>query len=113
MLTKSADHTVKFIPGLRGGEGTVEMMPLSAEVPASVGMCSQIRLRPGVTIGEHTHIGDSEIVYILEGSAECIDDGVRKELSAGDCMMTADGHSHSIMNTSDKDLVFAAIVIKS
>lgn len=68
------------------------------------------RLKPGATIGLHTHDTNSEIVFILKGNGRVLyDDGV-EPLQAGDCHYCPKGHRHSLQNTSDADLEFLAVV---
>jgi len=68
------------------------------------------RLVPGASIGVHTHETNSEIIYILEGDAVNICDGVEENLSSGDCHYCEKGHTHTLINRSDKDVVFFAVV---
>ena len=67
-------------------------------------------LEAGASIGLHTHDGNSEIVFILEGKGKMLCDGVYEELSAGSCTYCPMGHEHSLINDSDGDLVFFAVV---
>lgn len=68
------------------------------------------RLVPGATIGLHTHDTSSEIVYILEGRGKMIFDDTVEELCAGQCHYCPKGHTHSLVNNSDADLAFFAVV---
>lgn len=68
------------------------------------------RLEPGSTIGYHKHETNSEIIYILEGNGKCKYDDGEETLSAGDCHYCPKGHSHCLINDSDADLVFFAVV---
>lgn len=68
------------------------------------------RLEPGASIGMHTHETSSETIYILSGTASILyDDGV-EEVSAGSCHYCPKGHSHSMRNLSEEDLLFFAVV---
>lgn len=67
-------------------------------------------LTPGATIGLHTHDTSSEIIYILEGNGKVIYDDTEEVLSAGQCHYCPKGHTHSLINNSNKDLVFFAVV---
>ena len=49
-------------------------------------------------------------MFILEGTGKMLCDGVYEELSAGKCTYCPEGHSHSLINDSDGDLVFYAVV---
>ena len=67
-------------------------------------------LVPGATIGEHTHEGNSEIIYFLSGRGYVIYDGEKIPVSAGQCHYCPKGHTHSLVNDSDEELVFFAVV---
>ncbi len=64
----------------------------------------------GSSIGLHTHEVGSEIIYILEGNGKVLYDGEYIKVSAGDCHYCPKGHSHSLINDSDQDLIFFAVV---
>ena len=67
-------------------------------------------LIPGASIGEHTHETNSEMIFILSGNGTIIDDGVPSPISEGQCAYCPKGHSHSLVNTSNADLIFFAVV---
>lgn len=68
------------------------------------------KLEPGSSIGLHTHENGSEIIYVLEGMGKMLYDGEYEALTVGSCHYCPKGHSHSLMNDSDADLVFFAVV---
>ena len=68
------------------------------------------RLVPGATVGLHTHIPSSEIVFILSGKGKSVCDGVEEYLGAGDCHYCPQGSSHCLINIGDEDLCFYAVV---
>ncbi len=68
------------------------------------------RLTPGAGIGLHRHEESSEIIYILEGHGYVLFDGQREPLEAGACHYCPKGHEHSLINDSDADLIFFAVV---
>lgn len=68
------------------------------------------RLEPGASIGLHTHENDCEIVYFLEGQGKMLYDGGEERVSAGLCHYCPKGHTHSLINDSDADLIFFAVV---
>lgn len=70
------------------------------------------RLEPGASIGTHTHEGDCEIVYILQGKGETVYDGEVLKLEAGLCHYCPEGHTHNMKNVGEEDLVFFAVVAK-
>lgn len=68
------------------------------------------RLKPGASIGMHTHDTSSEIIYILSGTASILYDEGVEEAGAGSCHYCPKGHSHSMRNLSGEELLFLAIV---
>lgn len=68
------------------------------------------RLIPGATVGMHTHEGSSETIYILEGNAKVLYDGVELRIEAGQVHYCPAGHTHSLINDTERDLVFFAVV---
>lgn len=69
-------------------------------------------LAPGASIGEHTHEGNCEILFVVSGEGTIIDDGESTPIKAGQCTYCPEGHSHSLVNTGTEDLVFYAAVPK-
>lgn len=68
------------------------------------------RLEPGSSIGYHKHETNSEIIYILEGEGKCLIDDGEETLKAGQCHYCPKGHSHSLINNSNADLIFFAVI---
>ena len=65
---------------------------------------------PNTSIGYHEHVGESETYYILKGKGIFNDDGVEKEVEAGDVLYTGPGHSHGLANAGDEDLQIVALI---
>ena len=96
----------KIIPKMRGGEGEmITRMFVNEDTKIMRG-----RLTPGSTIGLHTHEGDSEMIFILSGAGKVLCDGEYEPLSAGSVHYCPKGHEHSLINDSDSDLTFFAVV---
>lgn len=68
------------------------------------------RLEPGASIGMHTHETSSEIIYFLQGGGTVLCDEKESKVSAGLCHYCPKGHAHSLMNDTESDLVFFAVV---
>ena len=68
------------------------------------------RLEPGASIGLHTHETSSEIIYLLEGRGKVLLADGEERVAAGQCHYCPKGHTHSLVNDSDADLVFFAVV---
>lgn len=69
-------------------------------------------LEPGASIGYHQHENGSEILYILSGQGKVIYDDKEENIAADLCHYCPKGHAHSLINNSDKDLVFFAVVLQ-
>ena len=76
------------------------------------GKCKILRglLRPGCSIGMHTHAANSEAIYVLSGVGTMLFDDTVETLRPGDCHYCPQGHSHSFRNEGSEDLVFFAVV---
>lgn len=94
------------IPQFKGGEGNFHVIMQTDELNKIL----YGRLEPGSSIGYHTHETNSEIIYILEGTGKCLIDEGEERLKAGDCHYCPKGHGHSLINDSEADLVFFAVV---
>lgn len=100
----SIEETV--IPRMKGGEKEVHArMYTDAKNRIMRG-----RLIPGASLGMHTHETSSEIIYILSGTGKILYDDGYETLCAGDCHYCPKGHTHSLINDSDGDLEFFAVV---
>lgn len=68
------------------------------------------RLLPHSSIGLHTHVGNSEVIFILSGTGKVLYEGEAIALKAGDCHYCPMGHGHSLINDTDEELTFYAVV---
>ena len=96
----------KAFPKFKGGEGNTN---LKMYEDAS-GKIMRGRLEPGAFIGLHTHETNCEIVFIVEGEGKAVYDNQEELLKAGDCHYCPKGHAHSLINNSEQDLIFYAVV---
>lgn len=94
------------IPRMRGGEGSVAARMYTDQNNKIM----RGRLSPGGSIGLHTHDTSSEIIYILSGTGKVLCDGEYEPLSAGDCHYCPQGYAHSLINDSQGELCFLALV---
>lgn len=94
------------IPQFYGGEKeTVARLRVDENGKIMLG-----RLEPGASIGVHTHETSSEIIYILSGVGESFYDGAWETIKPGQCHYCPKGHTHSLCNKGEEDLVFFAVV---
>ena len=100
---------------MMGGEGSVHMEQIlsAEEMMGKARLFNRVTLRPDCSIGTHTHRGDNECYFILSGTGTYQEDGVEKTVEPGSITYTRDGHSHSLKNTGEEDLVFIALILYS
>ena len=112
MVYEKSAMTAEERPNMRGGSGTVKMVKLVKDLPEKARLFNRIVLEKGVSIGEHTHEGETEMFYFISGRGRALDDGVWRDVGPGDAMATPSGHSHGVENTGDEPLVIAAVIVK-
>jgi len=101
---KQMEETV--IPNFKGGEKQISTKVYADEKNRIM----LNRLVPGATVGLHAHEGSSEVIYILEGSGKVLYDGAEMRIEAGQAHYCPEGHEHSLINDTERDLVFFAVV---
>ncbi len=114
MIRKKEECNVEYREHMRDGDGTVELKSLitSDEELCNKGrLFSHIRLKPGTSIGYHVHEDDSELFYILKGTAEYSDNGNIVNISAGDVAICPPGTGHGIANRTDEEVEFIAVIV--
>ena len=94
------------IPSFKGGEKEFNVRMFSD----GNNKIMKGRLVPGASIGLHTHVGNSEIMFITKGSGHILYDGEKIALSEGDVHYCPEGHAHSLVNDGCTDLEFSAVV---
>ncbi|MCR5720509.1 MAG: cupin domain-containing protein [Lachnospiraceae bacterium] len=96
----------KAFPNFKGGEGDYNArMATHNENKIMKG-----RLEPGCSIGLHTHDTSCETIFVLSGHAYIIYDDTTEVCRAGECHHCPKGHTHSMINKGNEDLVFYAVV---
>lgn len=95
------------IPGMNSGTGQMTVRMYNDEkyriVPTII--------HAGGSIGLHTQNSGDDMNYILSGTGKAICDGVEEKLFAGIMHICPKGSEHTIINTSDNDLVMLTIVV--
>ena len=114
MIRKADEVTVEYREHMRGGPGTAQVTKFIAgdeELQNKGRLFAKITLVPGAGVGHHEHEKDSELFYILKGTAEYSDNGEIYEVSAGDVTICPVGKGHSIANKTDEVVEFAALIL--
>ena len=96
----------QVINGMKGGQGEARLQSYSD----GVNKIMKLVLAPGAFLGEHTHVGNSETIYVLSGAGTMLCDGVEEPLTPGVCHYCAEGHTHKLMNTGTEPLTVFAVV---
>lgn len=114
MIIKECDTKKIINEKPRGGNGFIHGMEylLGDQITNKIKIIMVNDLDIGAMIGEHSHTDDEEFYYIISGKGKVIDDGIIKEVSPGDLIYTACGHSHSLENTGDVKLKFLAFIVE-
>ena len=111
MVRKSEEKNVERIEHKFGADGfiTVRNLINSDEELNGKGRCfAHTTVAPGSGIGYHVHNGDTEIYYVVSGSADTI-----TTISAGDVTFTPSGTGHGINNKGTEPLEIIALIIYS
>ena len=114
MIKRKGDFRKETRTEMRGGTGTVKferMWERDTEMKSKARLFSKLILEPGVSIGWHVHENEDEIYYILSGTAETDDNGVKRILQAGDSTLTRSGEGHSITALGSEKLELIATII--
>ena len=113
MVKSAEEHVHQMQEHMKGGNGTVEIIRTlqPEEYDSKIKLLGRSVVRPGCSLGYHTHEGEEEMIHILSGSARYNDDGVEQILHAGDSCVCRSGHGHSIAcaDTEEPLVVYAVI----
>lgn len=94
-------------------EPIIKQHLLTGEQLGSNRMFAKVTILPHETLAFHEHHGETETYYIISGTCEYNDNGTIKTLKPGDTVFCKDGDGHGVVNNSDEDLVFIALIIKT
>ena len=113
MIRKLSDLSVTLEPNLKGGEGTCRVLNFleKSEMRGAGRVCGISIIPVGCSIGKHTHVGDYEIYFILQGKGLANDNGTECILEPGDMMWCKEGDFHAMKNIGDCDLVYTATIL--
>lgn len=94
------------IPEFNGGTGTTLLrMFEDAKMKVLFG-----RLEPGASVGMHSHMTSSEVIFILSGEGKALCGGEMELVGPGSCHYCPKGGSHSLINQGKEELIFWAVV---
>ena len=113
MIRKKEEAEVIVVENAAGGQGRIfkNMMVNASEMYGKGRMVARIVLPSGSSIGDHAHVDDAELYYILKGEAVVTDNDKTEILHAGDALFTGNGNRHSITNKTNEDVEFLAVIM--
>ncbi|MBR5528730.1 MAG: cupin domain-containing protein [Clostridia bacterium] len=113
MIKKHDEFTPELRENMRGGDGTVSVCNFITEddLNGKGRLFGKITLKPGCGIGYHVHEKDSELFYVLKGTATYDDNGVKSVITAGDVTVTPAGSGHSVKNEGTEDVELVALIV--
>ncbi len=113
MVITSQEKGFEMRSNMKGGDGSIQMEAFAktSSLPTHYRIFSEMTIRPGCSIGRHTHEGESEIYYVLEGEAVLDDNGKDVNIKTGDAGICFDGEFHGVKNNSDKIVRILAIIV--
>lgn len=83
-----------------GGSGGFFVRTLLEDPPnSSFRYVRDLILDPGSSIGDHPHVDDDEVYFIVSGSGVIHVDGERHDVGPGSAILTRSGSHHALVNT--------------
>lgn len=70
---------------------------------------SSTKLNPGKSTSGHSHAGQEEVYFFIDGIGEMQIDEDRFNVKPGDVIQIRDGAFHRVFNTSDGELYFVCV----
>ncbi len=111
-ITHASEREVTVNYNKAGGYGHVDIEHLLSDEQKNgkTKMFARVIIPAGCSLGYHEHHGESETYYILKGEGEYNDNGVIKNVKAGDVTFTPSGHGHGLVNNTEQDIEFMALI---
>ena len=111
MLKRNSEFVVETEKAETGlGNFTMRFPITGKELPPHMRLMCEVIINPGEVCKSHLHSGDTEIYYMLSGSAEYEGAEGKNTLFPGDVTVCYDGESHSIRCLGNKPLRFLAFI---
>ena len=114
MIRRASECSIKVNENMKGGDGSVKLTSFISgpeELLNKGRLFSMITLEPGCGIGYHVHEGESELFYIVKGSAIYNDNGTESVVNVGDVMVCPPGTGHCIRCNGDETCELVAVIV--
>jgi mannose-6-phosphate isomerase-like protein (cupin superfamily) len=97
-----------------GGAGPFSRRTLLDGIPGSVfKYVRDIYIPPGSFVGEHSHVADDEIFFIISGNGIMVVDDEERAVGPGSAILILSGSVHGIRNEGTEDLRLFVACAKS
>jgi len=106
MIIKKEEIIKVEKPNFLGGEGTLDAFISMDEL----GKILRATLKPHSSIGFHTHEENYKVLYVIKGNGKVLENGVESPIKEGEIAYCKKGQGHSLINDTDSDLEFFAVV---
>ena len=114
MIHRPNEYKSEVREAMRGGDKSVKITHYfdeANELMSPTRLCARLDLEPGASIGFHTHENEEEMFIVLAGKALVDDNGVEKEVAAGDVILTGNGAGHAVKNIGSETLQMVAVIV--
>ena len=114
MIRIQDNYKSEIRKNMRDGNGEIlisHILNPAEDLKSAVRLFAKLTIEKGCSIGDHEHINEEEVFYILKGTAELDDNGTKKILHAGDVAVTSNAR-HAIANIGDEVCEVLAVIIK-
>ncbi|NLY36608.1 MAG: cupin domain-containing protein [Tissierellia bacterium] len=114
MIKRKEQMKIRIAEKVFGGEGKLQFLDLfeKEETQGLTRIFSIVTLEEGCSIGPHTHRGEAEIYFLLEGAAQTLSDGQWVDIKEGDGAFTPEGKEHAIRNPHKEKVRLLAVIIE-
>lgn len=93
------------LEGCHGGKGSYFVRTLLENgFSSSLKYVRDLSLHGHSSIGEHLHLGDEELYFVIAGEGAMTVDGEEQPVGPGDMILTRSGSRHALQNNTENDL---------
>lgn len=113
MIRRVDDQRIQMRENVCEGKGFVQMQHLleSSDMGGKASFCAKMVVEPGSSLGNHQHVENAEIYYVLKGEVVSGTPEHEKVMKEGDISFTGNGECHFLENRSNTSAEVLAIVI--
>lgn len=112
-MNANGETKIEKVENMCGGKGHVliERLLDEKQLNGKCRMYAHVVIEKDCELGYHEHHNETETYYILKGKGIYNDNGTPIEVKAGDTLFCKSGNGHALINTTDENLEFMALII--